>query len=81
MMKTVIFDMDGVLFDTERVYDEAWEFVLGGKGATDIAGIVAQCRGFNEADIEIILDEIFKGIATGKECVEELLEKYTEIIA
>ena len=80
-MKTIIFDMDGVLFDTERVYDEAWEFVLGGKGATDIAGIVAQCRGFNEADIEIILDEIFKGIATGKECVEELLEKYTEIIA
>lgn len=28
MMKTIIFDMDGILFDTEKIYDEAWRIIL-----------------------------------------------------
>lgn len=27
MIQAVVFDMDGVLFDTERVYNEAWHEV------------------------------------------------------
>ena len=79
-MKTIIFDMDGVLFDTERVYDEAWHLVLTAKGANDVEEIISKCRGFNEHDIAIKLEERFKGIAKGEDCVRELVETTQEII-
>ena len=29
-MNTVIFDMDGLMFDTERVFIAAWDYVKNG---------------------------------------------------
>ncbi len=58
-MKAIVFDMDGVLFDTERVYFEAWE-IAGAEMGIDPDGlkeIRGRCAGHNRADIERMFDE------------------------
>jgi len=41
----VVFDMDGVLFDTEVVFDEAWRQVARRMGIADIEPAIRDCRG------------------------------------
>ena len=43
----VIFDMDGVLFDTERVYQESWHEIADGMGVTLGDGWVEAISGTN----------------------------------
>lgn len=45
----VIFDMDGVLFDTERVYQESWHEIADGMGVTLGDGWVEAISGTNGA--------------------------------
>ena len=52
MIKTIIFDMDGVLFDTEKIYDEAWKIILKEKNIKDIEYIISGCRGLTVEDSE-----------------------------
>lgn len=35
-IKAVVFDMDGVLFDTERMYLDAWKILGADKNIRDI---------------------------------------------
>lgn len=49
-MKAVVFDMDGVLFDTERVCMEAWMAVAGKRGLPNMEEIFPQCIGLNAND-------------------------------
>ena len=47
MIKAVIFDMDGVIFDTERVYLEIWKSVFekyGYKKENDKVNVESQKR-------------------------------------
>lgn len=57
MIKAVIFDMDGVLFDTERVYDISWKEAAKELKIEDVEGLLASCRGVNEKDIEKIFKD------------------------
>ncbi len=43
----VIFDMDGVLFDTERVYQESWHEIANGMGVTLGDGWIEAISGTN----------------------------------
>lgn len=51
MIKAIVFDMDGVLFDTERLYNIAWK-----KAAQDypidydLDALIVQCIGLNHND-------------------------------
>ncbi len=58
--RAVVFDMDGVLFDTERVYYEAWD-IVGEEMGIDIREIRDRCAGHNGADTEKIFDAWFGG--------------------
>ncbi|MCI9336373.1 MAG: HAD family phosphatase [Lachnospiraceae bacterium] len=49
-MKAVIFDMDGVLFDTERLCMEAWMAVAGKWGLPKMEEVFPQCIGLNAND-------------------------------
>ena len=49
-MKAVIFDMDGVLFDTEAVCMQAWMDVAKKWGLPDMEEVFPQCIGLNAND-------------------------------
>ena len=49
-MKAIVLDMDGVLFDTERVGDAAWRKAAKEMGFTEIENAIAACRGLNRTD-------------------------------
>ena len=42
-MKAIIFDMDGVLFDTERVGDQAWRQAAEEMGFAQIDDAIFRC--------------------------------------
>lgn len=47
MSKSIIFDMDGVIFDTERMILEIWKSVAECQGIKDIEHVMHQCIGGN----------------------------------
>lgn len=61
MIKGFVFDMDGVLLDTESVCDRTWELAAKdfGMKAEDAMRIISLCRGTNKkTSREIILREM-----------------------
>lgn len=54
-MKAVVFDMDGVLFDTESISVKSWCEVAREQGIKDMESIVMQCIGRNDTDCKILL--------------------------
>jgi HAD superfamily hydrolase (TIGR01509 family) len=55
MTESVIFDMDGVLFDSERLYNRAWYEVGARCGLHDMDGTIRSCVGRNGNDIRAFL--------------------------
>lgn len=55
MRESVIFDMDGILFDSERVFAEAWHLVGAQMHLPEIRDCVTQCVGRNGRDTRAFL--------------------------
>lgn len=55
-MKAIVFDMDGVLFDTERVGGQAWRQAAEEMGFSQIEDAISQCRGLNRADTKAFFE-------------------------
>lgn len=62
-MKAIVFDMDGVLFDTEQVYFRAWDMEGKSFGMTpeEIREIRQRCAGHNPADTKVLFNDYFQG--------------------
>lgn len=58
-MINIVFDMDGVLFDTQKIYCMAWEEAAGVLGIPDIGEPLRRCIGMNRNDQEAILGEFY----------------------
>ena len=56
-MKSVVFDMDGVLFDTERICRDSWVAVSKRYGINDMEQAFPLCIGRNSTDVEGIIKE------------------------
>ena len=75
MIRGVIFDMDGTLFDTERLYTIAWKQVGEEMGYSITTELLNQCRGKTAAIIRGIFEDTF-----GKEFrYEEARQRKDEI--
>ncbi len=59
MVKAVIFDMDGVMFDTERIAVDAWIEVLAGMGITAGLEQIRPGIGVNRKDAREIYLRVF----------------------
>lgn len=57
----VVFDMDGVIFDTERLIQECWQEVADYYGIPDIKSTCTKCAGLNlQAATEVFLEKYGK---------------------
>ena len=59
MTKAVVFDMDGVLFDTERLCQDSWIEVANRRGLPDMEIIFPKCIGRNANDSRQIVLEAY----------------------
>lgn len=57
--KAVVFDMDGVLFDTERICLKVWPEVTEEIGLSDGYEVVTKCIGLNHNDTKIVLTDYY----------------------
>lgn len=58
-IKAVIFDMDGVILDSETISDITWHKTLEEAGLKDDKDAVNKCRGTNLADTYAILKKLY----------------------
>ncbi len=58
-IKAIIFDMDGVLLDSESICDYAWERAASEQGLLDISEGLEKCRGTTKVETRKILTELY----------------------
>lgn len=59
MEKAIVFDMDGILFDTEKLCQDSWISVADRRGLPDMDKIFPKCIGRNENDSRTIVLEAY----------------------
>ena len=59
MTNTIIFDMDCVLFDTERISYECWAEVADAMKLGDLGEGIKGCVGLNHTDAEILMSNLY----------------------
>lgn len=58
-MKTVVFDMDGVLFDTEKLWINSWAEIASKHDISGVEEIFPLCIGLNDKDTKaLVLDRM-----------------------
>lgn len=79
LIKAVVFDMDGVLLDTESMSDKNWITAAAEMKIPNIEKYLNKCRGSNRADIISILQNAYNNIAGFD--AENFLERTRELFS
>lgn len=59
IQKSIIFDMDGVLFDTERLCKESWNMIAKEQHLEGINEVLEACTGSNRQDTILIMKKAY----------------------
>lgn len=73
-----IFDMDGVLFDTERVYQQTWHEIAAEQGVELGSGFLEAITGTSGEHMHRVLEEYFQvsnGAVIAEECMSRVHQK------
>lgn len=73
-MKGAIFDMDGLLFDTENIYQETWNELAAENGVTLGADFVGDICGTSGAHMCRVIEKHY-GVADGSIIMEECMKR------
>ncbi|WJT06584.1 HAD family hydrolase [Vibrio harveyi] len=60
MLKAVLFDMDGLIFDTESIYKQSWQYAANEQGLAITDDFYQQFIGVQDPECERILAEHFQ---------------------
>lgn len=79
---TVIFDMDGVIFDTENIYMMAWTSLAEEKNydRNKIRNMVLACTGTNSAETRRIVNETLGASFPFEECLTYTRNYFTSYV-
>ena len=75
-IEAVLFDMDGVIFDSERAVIDCWKIVAAEAGVPDIEGFCTRALGITSAATK----ELFLDIYGDKYPYDELNQKKRELV-
>lgn len=59
MIKTIVFDMDGTLIDSEALIMKAWQKIAAQDGIADIEQTMIRCIGVTTAETEAIFYQVY----------------------
>ena len=74
--KAIIFDMDGVLLDTETICDITWERAAKEFNIDNPQEAINLCRGTNSGDTILILKQLFGESFPAENFISKTLEYF-----
>ncbi len=76
-IRGAIFDMDGVLFDTERIYQQIWQKIAAARHVELDSSFPTMASGTNGARLRQIVEHYYQ-VSDGTDIIKECMEKVKE---
>ncbi len=81
MIQAVVFDMDGVLFDTERLYNKAWHEVAKSYPIeADLDDLIVRCVGLNHTDTRHLFADVLGADFPFDEYTRRIGTRFQELV-